>query len=344
MSYVLHIWEHPVPTGVLDADRIHTLLTGQDGSQNPKFLELAKRLTARYPCLTTVGDDEESVWSDGPLDGRTDEPIYGIGVQSGSASAVIPFVADAAGALGLTVYDMQAGTVHLPGGKVLALPGALPASAPLAAPGDNSALSSKAQVGELLIEGLRPLMESRGFRVGKGGTPFKRKRTDCQLAIGYSMSDHRPTYVVAVVPIVELEYPAPHAAIAAQQLGKAVYMQRDLAACAAGTTLEESGVAGFKVDNVAGLQHEVAAMASFLEAAVLPVFDRCDTLATLEEEFNRRPVERNVFGLAAHGLVLAHALKSPRFDALVAEHFAAQPDDWSRGKVEKLVAALRELE
>ena len=129
MSYVLHFWDKPVPTTVAEADQIHTRLSAERTAQNPQFIELAKRLTERYPCITTLEEDddglEQGAWSDGPLDGETDGPVYSLGVQPSMLGQVVPFVAATAGALGLVVYDMQAAEVHLPDGKVLTLPGQL---------------------------------------------------------------------------------------------------------------------------------------------------------------------------------------------------------------------------
>ena len=89
----------PGARSVAEADRIHTRLSAERTSQNPKFIELAKRLTERYPCMTTLEDDDlEVAWSDGPLDGETDSPVYSLGVQATMLGVVVPFVETTANA------------------------------------------------------------------------------------------------------------------------------------------------------------------------------------------------------------------------------------------------------
>lgn len=157
MSYVLHLWEHPVPASVAEAEQIHTRLCAERAGQNLKFIELATRLTGRYPCMTTLEDDdgiEEVARSDGPLDGETDSPVYSVGVQPAMLGKVVPFVAATAGAIGLIVYDMQAAEMHLPGGRVLTLPGRKPVD--FDQPVDPERLESKTQVAQILQATLRP--------------------------------------------------------------------------------------------------------------------------------------------------------------------------------------------
>ncbi len=194
MSYILHIWEHPVPTSVAEATQIQSRLHAQRGAQNPKFIELATRLTERHPCITTLDDeDPEAVWSDGPLDGKTERAVYGIGIQTEFLNTVVPFVVETAGALGLTVFDMQAGEARLPGGRVLTLPGRMPVDfTPL--PAKPEELESKRQVAQLILEGLRPLLESHGFNLAKQHVMFERKYEECTHEIVFSVDGFSPRF------------------------------------------------------------------------------------------------------------------------------------------------------
>ena len=130
MSYTLQIWEKPAdapwPTTIDDAlalvDRLH------DGAQrqNPRFLVLAHKLTRRYPCITSPEaealPEEEWAWSDGPLDGRTRNPVWVIGIALGDLfEEVVPFVVEQANAVGLSVTDGQGGEVYLANRKVLSI-------------------------------------------------------------------------------------------------------------------------------------------------------------------------------------------------------------------------------
>lgn len=120
MSYVLQIWAFPMPQSIAQVDGILGELSRRPRKPNTQFVELARRLTARHPCITTLDeDDDNAVWTDGPMDGRTDEPCWGIGILSQHIDTVQPFVVETATSMGFVVYDDQAGECHLPGGMSL---------------------------------------------------------------------------------------------------------------------------------------------------------------------------------------------------------------------------------
>jgi hypothetical protein len=74
------------------------------------------------------------VWSDGPLDGRTESRIYVLGIMH-DHEEVFAHIVDCAGSLGLTVFDMQAAIAYLPSGQLLAsLPATPSAVSPSALP------------------------------------------------------------------------------------------------------------------------------------------------------------------------------------------------------------------
>lgn len=126
MSYVLQLWSHPVEwryPGTLDEVLAMLAVLDRRRVEEPRFRELARRLTARHPCISAPESDEldesELAWSDGPLDGRCDTAVYGIGLASGRLDEVLPFVRDTARELGLSVYDDQDGKAHLANGLIL---------------------------------------------------------------------------------------------------------------------------------------------------------------------------------------------------------------------------------
>jgi len=95
MSYVIHIWEEPVPTSLEHASELvgELIRAPKAAEQNPKYVEAAKRLTAKYPFGEDPGvDPEGEVWSDGPLRPRRGERIWGVGLLSQYVSEVQPFV------------------------------------------------------------------------------------------------------------------------------------------------------------------------------------------------------------------------------------------------------------
>ncbi len=127
MSYVIHVWESPCPASFEQAAHIAFDQAQDVVGQNPSFLVLAGRLTARFPCITRAPD---GVWSDGPFDGKTEERVYVLGV-SDRHEEVLAHVVECAARLGLTVFDMQSAIAYLPSGQMLAqLPAAPPAPLP----------------------------------------------------------------------------------------------------------------------------------------------------------------------------------------------------------------------
>nr|WP_315234733.1 hypothetical protein [uncultured Albidiferax sp.] len=118
MSYGLDIWAHPIPNSFEEALRITGELRGDGDTKraNPKYVELARRLTASYPSSTDlIADTSDEVWSDGPVDGLSSGPLWGVGILTQHAYVVAPFVIEQAAALGLIVLDRQLGRVHVAG-------------------------------------------------------------------------------------------------------------------------------------------------------------------------------------------------------------------------------------
>jgi hypothetical protein len=117
MSYVLHVWQSPLPRNEGESwEIIKRLLREQDEGlrQTPPALpEFLRRITARYPDLMDIPDDEDGVWSDGPM--QAEGPIEIVGIRPSCVDEVQPFVVAQAVTLGLACYDMQIGRLYLPG-------------------------------------------------------------------------------------------------------------------------------------------------------------------------------------------------------------------------------------
>lgn len=345
MSYVLHCWDKPVPTTVVEADQIHTRLSGERTAQNPQFIELAKRLTERYPCITTLEEDddglEQGAWSDGPLDGETDGPVYSLGVQPSMLGQVVPFVAATAGALGLVMYDMQAAEVHLPDGKVLTLPGRQPVD--FDQPVDPERLESKAQVAQILQETLRPLMERHGFKAIKKDGSFKRRTKEAEQHLYYNIVDYCPRYVIELFFHV-----APSFGGTLQQIAARSY-SLDMEQAA-----RQAGVAPFgdqphlsgrsEVKGVSGLELWAARLADFLAAAVMPIAQRCDTIEGLDQLVNANPPSASPFKKLVSGAPLAYAARNPRFDELAEEWVQSKPAGPARDKIRSLVEQIKAID
>lgn len=127
MSYNVTIFVPPVPDDDARAwDRFQHLQEEEESgppvldpprSRPAVFQTLHDRLTARYPCICTLSDDEvdDGVWSDGPLINNFGERAATLGLTFGSVDKVLPFLIQQANELGLVVFDPQTGRIHRPG-------------------------------------------------------------------------------------------------------------------------------------------------------------------------------------------------------------------------------------
>lgn len=188
MSYIIHIWEIPVPSTVEEAEALHQQLASQKGPQNPKFITLARKLTACFPGVTAMDDnDVDAVWTDGALDGLTDHPVYGIGVRTDALERVLPVLIRLARELQLVVYDMQAARLYRPDGQIMGLAG----KARVVASEENGTredLQGRAHVLTLLKQALEPVMASHGFKPSKVG--FGKKLKEVEQHVVFDIGDY----------------------------------------------------------------------------------------------------------------------------------------------------------
>ena len=159
MSYVIHVWESPTPATLEEAVHVAFNSGTEVVGQNPGFLVLAGRLTARYPCITRTPG---GVWSDGPLDGQTDERAYVLGIADRHQEVLAHIVA-CAGRLGLTVFDGQAGKAYLPSGKTLASGASAPPVMPVAPPAPPCDGLTEEKIREAVYDGLMQALGGVGF-------------------------------------------------------------------------------------------------------------------------------------------------------------------------------------
>lgn len=165
MSYVIHLWEHPSPTSWAEADALQTRLCGKPAPPNPKFAQLARGLLQAFPHRRE--GNTSSPWIEGAPDGQVTEAVWALGIDAGQLDRVVPQLAEQAIALGLTVYDGQAGEVFLPGRWRLTPEGCEPltwapaALAPSAAERDAPLALLEARLRSVLQSRLAP----RGFQL-----------------------------------------------------------------------------------------------------------------------------------------------------------------------------------
>lgn len=114
MSYVVHLWEYPVPRDLSSADSVHKLLAGKPARLNPKWQRLRERVEARMAALGKPLVE----WPDGsPPDADHAERTMPILVDE--QGDFLESLVEAANAIGLCLYDDQAARLYQPFGYVL---------------------------------------------------------------------------------------------------------------------------------------------------------------------------------------------------------------------------------
>ncbi len=167
MSYVIQVWDHPVPATPDEAESIlERLLEQPAGKPSRKLDELMKTLWAKYP-RDLVTDRSDPVWEDTfPKEGRAPMPVETLAVTTPYLDEVIPVIAAMSAALGLVAYDPQFGTVYLPGGGTLGAPPPRPrpAGGAIASEPSPRRLLDKAAAMARFVEKAGPALEAHGFR------------------------------------------------------------------------------------------------------------------------------------------------------------------------------------
>lgn len=116
MSYTIAIVVPPVPVSNRKAWEELAASIQETGDRPAIFQTLHDQLTARYPCMEDVSDDEvdDIVWSDGPLIDNFQHRAAILGISFARAKEVVPFVVQTANSLGLVVFDWITETIYRP--------------------------------------------------------------------------------------------------------------------------------------------------------------------------------------------------------------------------------------
>lgn len=121
MSYTIDLLVGSLPSPDAEAwKQIETLRASHYDDKRekaPELVALHSALTARYPCLSSYGDDEEiedSPWADGPMINNFSHEMGMLAISSSKVEEVVPFIIETANSLGITVADGQTGKIHRP--------------------------------------------------------------------------------------------------------------------------------------------------------------------------------------------------------------------------------------
>lgn len=91
-------------------------LVNAEGEAPDVFKKRHDLLTAKYPCICTLGDDEvdDGVWSDGPLWNNFGHRAAVLGMVYSRVEEVLPFLVETANELGLVVFDWGGPSIYRP--------------------------------------------------------------------------------------------------------------------------------------------------------------------------------------------------------------------------------------
>jgi hypothetical protein len=123
MSFTIAIVIPPVPADNAEAWDALDALIELEGATPEVFQQLHARLTARYPCMSSLPEDQvdEAVWSDGPLINNFGHRAAVLGMSYHHVEEVLPFLITTANGLGLVVFDWETETIHRPGSTGMTL-------------------------------------------------------------------------------------------------------------------------------------------------------------------------------------------------------------------------------
>jgi hypothetical protein len=317
MSYIVHVWEDSVPASIQEAERIHRQIAGQQTPQNPKFIALASKLTASFPSDSALEDDDDSVWTDGAINGLSDHAVYGIGIQTAALAVVLPVLVRLAKELQLVVYDMQAARLYRPDGQVFGqtdnVGGAL-----LQEEGLREPLQRKGQVLALLKQALEPVMTIRGFKPNAVG--FSKKLKEVEQLIVFDIGDY-VTKEIRIYATIELKLSGPLKQIAEDYTsgscslvlpvlfeGKALppFTVRHVGVQFLATFVDELLILGQKLSHV-------------LSEAILPKLAGLETVAGLNQGFGDYGAasDRSLSSLIHGDVLVAYLCEHPALSELI---------------------------
>ena len=116
MSYNVAITLPTMPANDAAAWKALDAVIDAEGPVPSVFDELLLKLTAKYPCICDLPDDQvdDGVWSDGPLRNNLGHQASVLGMVYSRVDEVLPFLIREANALGLVVFDWATHAIHRP--------------------------------------------------------------------------------------------------------------------------------------------------------------------------------------------------------------------------------------
>lgn len=344
MSHLIHVWETPLPDGLDAADDVLRRLAQRPAPPNPKFHRLMEAVCRRLAAGASTGAShdgpDDPPWVYGAPDGRSDTLAYSVQVLPSAAARVYALMADEARALGLVVYDEQLACLALPDGRRY---GATPPAPPAAG---AAPLASKAQVHRVLYARLHELLEPQGWSVRRQDAACARDGAEVRWELGFGCVARPPVFELALAATVVPRLPEPWRALA-ETWGASCHVLVDELLASAGFAWPGEAVQAHvrytRLADEAALQAWSYACARAVGHMLLPFLHDCGTLAGLERHVNAAEGEPARFVPTYIGPILAHAVGSPRAEAVLAARLESRREPWIRDKYRALAADIARL-
>lgn len=342
MSYVLHVWENPVPQSLAEATAIALDAGAERIGQNPGFIVLAGRLTSHFPLEVT--HPKGSVWSDERLDGRTEERAWKIGVRRDHVRVISHLVVQA-NLLGLCVFDRQQGIAWLPGGVVLRSSESAPLRPFKADVGIEDRLS-RFEVNAGVQRLARQVFMPHGYVFEEDGDEVRYR-----LAL--------PDGWICVVPLVWDAHPGfRYSFVFEIRHGRSAEIAalfddakpgQPVAGCSAIIHLRDVcpyQAGEFPVESVRRFRSDLEQLAATFNERVVPLLERCRTLEGLERFVNRPSRVRGARDSGTHyaqDIAMAWLVGRPDWDKLAAACVTAldPAQQRERARLERLIEHLQ---
>jgi hypothetical protein len=345
MSYVVNVWESPVPTDLDSATDILSKYSDESTPQNPKYLQFAAALKALSDEHLAADPDNELPWVYGVPDGRCEYAVWNVQVETSAIALALRMLVKAARPLGLTIYDEQAAALWLPDGRVIGDPGIdeVPASPPSGAP---IPLRSKTKVYGAIHDSLKGLLHPLGWTSDRKRAHFGRDDGAVRFEFSLSGTERPPRFELALFPSIIPRLSEPWQALMTEWSSGASVLFDDLLA-EAGLELPGEPVNGFvrsvRIRDEAGLSKLTAALPAVVEKVLLPVFRSCDSLERLERRLNPMPGEPRIFFASYLGPIMAAALGNPRADEVMRELIELRQAKWGPEKLLRLKSEIAQV-
>lgn len=344
MSYVVHIWEHPEPTSLKAADRLHERLAGRPSPRHAKWQRLRDAVESRMAALGSAME-----WAEGPIDPDHRERTYGLLFEGPEHFEQV--LVQSATALGFSVYDDQAACLYLPFGYVLTEGGLSRmdwGDGVLAPPRISGA--ERESVVARCGAAWRPRFEALGFSLRQGeplrnGIPLIAERAVPvgvqSIEVNFSVYEDRVGCDVVAAILPDMSDAVRQASGGIRQIQVRGREYRGMAAFMTDRGVEPLSIGG-SLRNAQYVDRLIDGLFEYANDEILPTLDMCTTAEGVLHVALKPDGTPGVLRPSRLTLALAWLAGDAMFDRVLADCATRSPD-WYQDWGSKVSEALRAL-